>query len=535
MQRLLKSVIATLVFSVLLRVTPACAQTFHVDGCAASPGDGSPSMPFNTLALGVEAAKATRGSSLMIRSGSYPALTVGANRTDFSFQAEGGPVQIGLMDDIHLAAVVSLMKRYRDIGSWRDSEDGWWYMTPSAMMTLIDFMTRTGHRCYAWVIADVFNKNRGELYQENGRPAKPGHEADFKNVFIDDSGWWGLAWVRAYDFTSDSRYLDAARGVANWMWERGMEDPFNPAARRFCNGGLWWFAEPLPPHMPPPNPEDNIRRVKNAITNELFIKLAASLHNRIPGDTVHLRHAQEVWEWLRNSKMMPKPDPLLKQNTGFIRDVLYDASIDRLNDPECRNDAAWFQFTPPQGIILGALVELYRATGNVDLLDQADRIANTATDATPGRPFQERMVYPEGSLYQGVLREQFEEQYACSDPATKTCNSDDHGVKFRRAPVATCDPADVRQCAIIDTANDSLNMSKGVFVRHLRELYDQNKALGRSTYTWAAFLKRQRESLIANAMVGSSEFFYFWTGPKTNIDFAIQASAIDALTAAAGL
>ncbi len=67
-----------------------------------------------------------------------------------------------------------------------------------------------------------------------------------------------------------------------------------------CGGGLWWSIE---------------KSYKNAITNELFIKLAAALHNRIPGDSKYLGQSIEVTQWFINSGMI-NGDKLI--NDGLV-------------------------------------------------------------------------------------------------------------------------------------------------------------------------------------------------------------------------
>src|ERR1039457_5719677 len=47
-------------------------------------------------------------------------------------------------------------------------------------------------------------------------------------------------------------------------------------------GGLWWNTE---------------RKYKNASTNELFLTLAARLHQRVPGHGDYLTWALREWEW----------------------------------------------------------------------------------------------------------------------------------------------------------------------------------------------------------------------------------------------
>jgi nitrous oxidase accessory protein NosD len=67
------------------------AQTVYVNGCAAGPGNGSLSNPYNTLTRAVDLAPP--GSPLVVQSGSYPErLTIEKKLT---ITASGGPVLIG--------------------------------------------------------------------------------------------------------------------------------------------------------------------------------------------------------------------------------------------------------------------------------------------------------------------------------------------------------------------------------------------------------------------------------------------------------
>ncbi|KAF4126634.1 Glycosyl hydrolase family 76 [Geosmithia morbida] len=162
--------------------------------------------------------------------------------------------------------------------------------------------------------------------------------ANFLNDFYDDEGWWALALIRSYDLTENNAYLDAAVTIFDDM-AGGHGGP--------CNGGIYWSKD---------------RNYKNAITNELYLSIAASLANRRPQQTRFLAAARKQWVWFQGSGLI--------NEQNLINDGL---------DDKCRNNGLQ-TWSYNQGVILGGLAELYRATGNADLLATAKRIATAALD-----------------------------------------------------------------------------------------------------------------------------------------------------------
>jgi predicted alpha-1,6-mannanase (GH76 family) len=199
---------------------------------------------------------------------------------------------------------------------------GWW-QAAIALSTLETYQQTTGDRTYSFAIGQVF----------------AGHESrSFVNRFDDDTGWWGLAWLQAYELTGSRQYLLTAEADANFLhrhWDSS------------CGGGIYWVTRPHDYY-------------KNAITNELFLELAAGLHNAIRGDTTYLSWAQAEWAWFKGSGMI--------NGSNLVNDGLTAG---------CENDhgTTW---TYNQGVILAGLSQLYTATKSPGMLAEAKRIARAA-------------------------------------------------------------------------------------------------------------------------------------------------------------
>ena len=250
----------------------------------------------------------------------------------------------------YAAAGMEALQRWysRWTGSWRTT--GWWNAA-NALTAVIAYTGRTGDQTHLSVIERTF------------RAARRRH-SDFLVSFYDDNGWWGLAWVAAYDLTGDIRYLDAARTIfANLL--TGWDDT--------CGGGVWWNTK---------------RSYKNAITNELFLTLAARLHQRCGGTGDYLEWARREWDWF-SARGLIGP-------AGLVNDGLDDA---------CQNNHGQ-TWTYNQGVVLGGLAALYEITGDASYLRQGEAIA----DATLGS-----LTTPSPDATYGILLEPGEHNAARTD------------------------------------------------------------------------------------------------------------------------
>jgi predicted alpha-1,6-mannanase (GH76 family) len=316
-------------------------------------------------------------------------------------------------------AVDALMDRYEaGTGLWRAT--GWWN-SANALTSLIDYMLLTEDRRYLWVVANTFHR------------ARSAHDGDFTNGFADDTGWWALAWIRAYDLTGRRRYLVTAQTDVDHMWS------YHDAV---CGGGLWWNAR---------------RHYKNAITNELFVKAASELHARLADDRRYVRRALNTWKWFAQSGMI-NSDHLVN---------------DGLDPRTCSNnhDTTW---TYNQGVVLGALVDLARATGRAHLWGVARTLADASTGVGPLR-------------VDGVLTEPCEES---------GCGAD--GASF-----------------------------KGIYARNLGELARATSdAHDRNSLASDALVAHDRDR------TPSDRYGLHWAGPPEPFTSASQQSAVDLMVAA---
>jgi hypothetical protein len=94
------------------------------------------------------------------------------------------------------AAADALMTSYDPYNGWWPSS---WWNSAATLTSVIDFAKTTGTHDYDWIIARTFDQNKGVF--PAGTRSSDAIEGDFISRSIDDSGWWAIAWIDAYDYT----------------------------------------------------------------------------------------------------------------------------------------------------------------------------------------------------------------------------------------------------------------------------------------------------------------------------------------------
>ncbi len=300
---------------------------------------------------------------------------------------------------------------------------GWWNAA-NAMTVLANYSRVTASTQYLPAIANTFTQ--AQIVHTN-----------FINSYDDDEGWWALAWIDAYDLTDNPAYLTMAETI--------FADISTEWDTTTCGGGVWWK-----------KPAD----YKNAIANELFLAVAASLANRTTGtaSASYLAWAQKEWAWFKASGMI--------NSQNLVNDGLTST-----NPTACVNNGST-TWTYNQGVILGGLVELYKADQDPTLLPQAESIANAAI-------------------------------------ANLTVNG------------ILVDPS---------VSGGDTPQFKGVFVRNLMLLY-----AAAPNPQFKTFVDANANSIWNNDQGSNYQFGALWQGPFDSADATRQTSALDTLVAAASM
>jgi predicted alpha-1,6-mannanase (GH76 family) len=233
-----------------------------------------------------------------------------------------------------------------------------WWSSANAVEVLIDFMNASGLKDHEAAVEALYElhktrggtsarliaelKRRGQWSAADDEKAKrhtdkadgPGeaktdYYTEFRNEYLDDSGWWGIAWLKMYDRTRAEKYLTTAKAIHAHMAKNWRPDK---------DGGVMWgeAADKLTP---------------NAITNSLFLILSARLYERTH-EPAYLRWAEQSHEWFHARALF--------DGTGVVDAPGHQADY----------------WTYNQGAFIGGLVALYQATGRAAYLEEAVQVAD---------------------------------------------------------------------------------------------------------------------------------------------------------------
>ena len=251
-------------------------------------------------------------------------------------------------DLFSVRAVSALHNWYNETtGLWQHA--GWWNCANMVNM-LADFnafepaLNATLRKIFnhTYIVAPTHNptvhKSRSKTNSFHSvTTSQPSDSPGYLNGFYDDEGWWALAWLKVYDITKESRYLETAIDIFKDM---------TGGYHATC-GGIWW---------------DKGHHHNTAIANELFLAVAVQLALRVPHNRAYYEQwSFRQWDWFSHSGMI---------GGSFL---IHDG----MNLTTCRPIGGAI-FTYTHGVIVGALLDLNSLSPNRTLVAIANNIATAA-------------------------------------------------------------------------------------------------------------------------------------------------------------
>ncbi len=211
---------------------------------------------------------------------------------------------------------------YFNYGSDGSLLDFHYWPNAHAMDVIIDAYVRTNDAKYK----AYFDQWYAGIKVKNGNT--------YYNDFYDDMEWNALTMLRLYDITKDEKYLTTVKQ----LWA-DIETGWNDKA----GGGIAWVKYQL--------------YSKNACSNGPAAIIAARLY-QLTKEESYKQWALDIYDWEKST--------LYNQSTGAV--------YDNINGDT--GAVADFSLTYNQGTFIGAAVELYKITGNVVYINDAQKAAN---------------------------------------------------------------------------------------------------------------------------------------------------------------
>lgn len=215
------------------------------------------------------------------------------------------------------------------------------------------------------------------------------------DLFYDDNDWVALAFAQRYQMANDPAALSQAEALFKlvvYAWDSNTTHP--------CPGGDYWT-------------QASWSHDRNTISNAPGAQLALRLY-LVTQDATYLDAAKQRYDWVNTCMLAP--------------DGLYWDHIDLAGNV---NKTLW---SYNQGMMIGAGVLLYQATGDATYLQRAEQLAQAALAfyGQAGRYFTQPVIFnaiffrnlllldavrPDGR-YQEALREYSDTLAQAVDPAT---------------------------------------------------------------------------------------------------------------------
>jgi hypothetical protein len=248
-------------------------------------------------------------------------------------------------------------------GLWgRHTRPNWW-QSALALQTLVRYLERTHNLdpFYEHVIQRIYQRN---VYKPLSTAKR-----NFANEFMDDTAWWGIAWLEASRYELYYRH-DRAE-AAKYLAVAEYDERYIVAAPRQCGGIVW-----------------ALRRAPDMVTSAEFVSLAARLSSYLqaPGAfhdpaqaSVFLTDARYVLHWVEQSGMV---------------DIRWGYVLDRINGG-C-HDFIGGPLTYTEGEMSDALTEMGIATHQPIYFKQAARFIRHVLN------------YKSGFVTHGILQERCE-------------------------------------------------------------------------------------------------------------------------------